>query len=246
MTIINDINLEKWRSYENIRTEDLWLIDNRNMVGNNKFNISIVYGKAGDSKFAGNILPEICYQMIQRYTKKGEVVLDPTVGSGTTIDVAKSLERIPLGYDLNPVRDDIKQGNLMTDDYPSCQLIIFHPPYYNVIKYSDHPDDLSNCVDIFQYLVRLKNIIFSLSHSLDVGRYFILVLGRIYYKGQVWDLGSRTATWMQDSLGFKLKGVIAKDFNWTKRNVGLWRYRALRDGTWMFKYDSVYVLQKGK
>src|SRR5256885_10073619 len=43
----------------------------------------------------------------QRYTKERELVVDPCAGSGTTLDVARDLNRKALGYDVHPTRKDI-------------------------------------------------------------------------------------------------------------------------------------------
>lgn len=45
--------------------------------------------------------------IFQRYAKEGDLVVDPMCGSGTTIDVAKELNRKVIGYDLNIIRPDI-------------------------------------------------------------------------------------------------------------------------------------------
>ncbi len=45
---------------------------------------------------------ELPYRLIQLFTFKGEVVLDPFVGSGTTCLAAAHLHRHYIGYDTNP------------------------------------------------------------------------------------------------------------------------------------------------
>lgn len=230
---INDFDLgEGWKErLQHIYTQDLWIIPKRE-------------GEAGSGDFKGNFIPLIPLQMMLRYTCRGELVLDPCAGSGTTLDVAKSIGRQGLGYDLNPCRPDIIQGDVLTERYPMSQLVIFHPPYHNAIKYSESPSDLSNCGDVHSFLASMKRAVCNLDMYLQNGRYFVLVLGRVYTEGEMWDLGSRVANWMQDTLDYRLKGVVAKDFGWSRRNVGLWRYRALKHGYWQFKWDGIYVLQK--
>ncbi len=70
---INDINMEKWKDYDDLITDSLWIINKRDNSGNHK----------GD--YHGNFIPQIPYQLINRYTKKGEWVLDTFLGSGTTL-----------------------------------------------------------------------------------------------------------------------------------------------------------------
>ena len=46
---------------------------------------------------------EIPYRLIKLFSYKGETVLDPFLGSGTTIKVAKSLGRNSIGFEI--IRD---------------------------------------------------------------------------------------------------------------------------------------------
>lgn len=45
---------------------------------------------------------ELPKRLIKLYSFYGDTVLDPFVGSGTTVRIAESLERKGVGYDLNP------------------------------------------------------------------------------------------------------------------------------------------------
>src|SRR5690348_5050243 len=49
----------------------------------------------------------VIWNLIQRYTKENDLVVDPFAGSGTTLDVARDLKRRALGYDVHPARKDI-------------------------------------------------------------------------------------------------------------------------------------------
>ena len=47
------------------------------------------------------------WNLLERYTKKGDRVLDPMCGSGTTLDVCKDMGREGVGFDLQPQREEI-------------------------------------------------------------------------------------------------------------------------------------------
>jgi hypothetical protein len=67
---INDLNLNRWKEYGDILTESLWVLDKRDKSG------------AHNADYWGNFIPQIPNQFLRRYTKQGEWVLDPFLGSG--------------------------------------------------------------------------------------------------------------------------------------------------------------------
>ncbi|MCW9098412.1 MAG: site-specific DNA-methyltransferase, partial [Ignavibacteriaceae bacterium] len=82
---INDLNLNRWKEYNDILTDSLWLFDKRDTSGVHK------------ADYWGNFIPQIPNQLLRRYTKRGEWVLDPFLGSGTTLIECKRLGRNGVG-----------------------------------------------------------------------------------------------------------------------------------------------------
>ena len=72
-TGINEINLNRWEEYTEIITDSLWIIDRRDNSGVHK------------AWYHGNFIPQIPRQMMLRYTKKYDLVVDTFLGSGTTL-----------------------------------------------------------------------------------------------------------------------------------------------------------------
>ena len=64
------------------------------------------------AKYRGNFAPQIPRNLILRYTREGEVVLDPFVGSGTTLVECKLLHRRGIGVDINPAAVELCRRNL--------------------------------------------------------------------------------------------------------------------------------------
>ena len=96
----------------------------------------------GDNKFNGVTPAFVIWNLLQRYTKPGDLVVDPMAGSGTTIDVAKELGRKVIGYDIAPYRDDIIQNDArhISLEDESVDFVFIDSPYSDNVKYSDHPD----------------------------------------------------------------------------------------------------------
>src|SRR3989338_670407 len=55
-----------------------------------------------NAKYRGNWAPQIARNIILLYSQEGDVVLDPMVGSGTTMIEAKLLKRKGIAFDIHP------------------------------------------------------------------------------------------------------------------------------------------------
>lgn len=260
-TAINDINLHRWKEYEDIHTDSLWIIERRDRTGGHK---------AG---YWGNFVPQIPNQMMRRYTKPGEWVIDSFAGSGTTLIEGLRWGRNTIGVELQQtmveqVRQQLEntpnphgvvasmlQGDSTTFDFraqlaehgqQSAQLVIMHPPYFDIIKFSDDSRDLSNVASVDAFLELMGQIVENVATVLDRGRHLVLVIGDKYAKGDWIPLGFQTMNEVMKR-GFSLKSIVVKNFEETsgkRAQKELWRYRALQGGFYVFKHEYIFLFKK--
>ncbi len=248
------IDVSNWRDLQNdITTDSLWISStsekNRPLFHIPKRNWNL----KNDSSFHGLFVPEIPYQFIKRFTKTQEdIIWDPFSGSGTTKRVAEYLGfNNGIYSDLSPISSEFKQMNVF--DYSleaplDAQVAFCHPPYHNIVKYSDKEFDGSGCKDINEFLFDwLTSVAYVYFKHVKKNGYVILVLGNIYQKGEELTLG----VWGKDVFcknGFKCKAHIVKDYGETKgtegKNYNLNYYRQLRGGYNNFYGDNVFILNK--
>jgi len=95
----------------------------------------------GDNKFNGVTPAFIIWNLLQGYTKKDDLVVDPMCGSGTTIDVCKEEGRKVIGYDIAPRHKDIIKNDarkIPLEDN-STDFVFIDSPYSDNINYSNNP-----------------------------------------------------------------------------------------------------------
>ncbi len=98
-------------------------------------------GAQGDSRYVGATPSYVIWNLVQRYSEPGALVVDPMCGSGTTLDVARELGRRARGFDLAPFREDIERADARKLPLRDGEVDLFFvdPPYGDHIDYSDDP-----------------------------------------------------------------------------------------------------------
>ena len=70
-------------------------------------------------------------------------------------------------------------------DINKMELIIIHPPYMNIVKFTDDSNDLSKISTLKEFLEKFKTVCESLLQYLETNKYFALVIGDVYKKSKV-------------------------------------------------------------
>jgi len=95
----------------------------------------------GDSAYVGATPSWVIWQLLARYTRPNDLIVDPMCGSGTTIDVARDFGRRGMGYDLAPTREDIFRADArkLPLEAGVADFAFVDPPYSTHIDYSNDP-----------------------------------------------------------------------------------------------------------
>ncbi len=217
-----------------------------------------------NSKYRGNFAPQIARNIIEMYSEQGDWVLDPMVGAGTTLIEAKLLGRNALGLDINPEAVELARAALRFKHHPmseqrvkvadardlsfiedeSFDLVLTHPPYMNIIKYSDGKiaGDLSNSGSLPQFCEEIKKIANELFRTLRENKYCAILIGDTRKGRHFVPLAFQV---LQRFLraGFVLKEDIIKiqhHCKYTER----WRPKARRDKFYLIMHEHLFVFRK--
>ena len=254
---------EHWKELD-INVNSLWLMGPRAKGGKRQNN------------YHGNFAPQIPDQMIRRYTEEGGIVLDLFMGSGTTLFECETLKRNFIGFDINNEIIDFVNGKMdksspinffihncdvtntadfnesITQDLKSLgkktvDLVMVHPPYLDIIKFTDKKEDLSNIYDIKDFIDKFTLAIANVWQYIKTNKYLCLVVGDVYRDSEVIPLGFYLMNAIKSNFKCKLKGIVIKDMIGNRGKLGLealWRYRALKSDNFIFKHEYLFVFKK--
>lgn len=216
-----------------------------------------------DAKWRGNWSPYIPRNLLLRYSKEGDLVLDQFAGGGTTLVEAKLLNRNIIGVDVNDIALErckektnfewessgqvyIQKGdarNLNFIDNESIDLVCTHPPYANIIEYSDDiENDLSHC-KIPQFLEEMKMVASESYRVLKKDKFCAILMGDTRIKGHVQPMSFEVMK-IFEAQGFKLKEIIIKEQHNCKA-TGYWKTNSIKYNFLLLAHEYLFVFRKG-
>jgi DNA modification methylase len=144
----------------------------------------------------------VVWNVLQRYTRENDLVLDPFCGGGTTLDVARSLGRRGLGYDLQPQRPDIFRADARKLPLESgkADFVFMDPPYSTHIEYSKEAECIGE-LDAFgaEYFDAMEQVFAETDRVLRDRRYLAVYCGDSFQKQRGFvGIGSRFHTMLAE------------------------------------------------
>jgi len=205
------------------------------------------YGKTpkGDNKFQGVTPAFIIWNLVQRYTQPGDLVVDPMAGSGTTVDVCKEEGRKVIGYDLFPrhpevIKNDARNIPLEAE---TVDMVFIDSPYGDNVKYSDDPESIGAIsAEEELFYDELEKVANEIWRVLKPGK----VMG--------WLIGDQWVKRKFTPVGFKLYERLLKRFETvdiicvTRRsqssNTRVWHYRAQKFNFFLRGFKYLFIMRK--
>ncbi len=215
-----------------------------------------------DASWRGNWSPYIPRNVILRYSHENDVVLDQFLGGGTTAVEAKLLNRNFIGVDINEksilrtneklrldiqndawskiLKGDARKLDFLKDE--SIDLICTHPPYANIINYSENIEGDLSLLNIEPFLNEMRVVASESYRVLKNGKYCAVLIGDTRKKGHVIPLGFHVMNTFINS-GFKLKEIIIKEQH-NCRATGFWKTNSIKYNFLLLAHEYLFVFHK--
>ena len=177
--------------------------------------------------------PDLCKFVIQCWSNKYDLIVDPYHGWGTRAVISKQLMRNYIGFDISPETNDnvkkllkinneqskwfetektnvnvicgdgIKLLNIKDD---SADFVFSCPPYFNIEKYENVPNQLSNITDYDVFLELMFSAAQRQYTILKNNKYCVMVVGD-------WRVNGELLMFSQDMIRAYLNaGFLMHDF----------------------------------
>lgn len=216
-----------------------------------------------DAKWRGNWSPYIPRNILLRYSKENDLVLDQFAGGGTTLVEAKLLNRNIIGVDVNDIALErckekinfehegangkiyLRKGDARNLDFipdKSIDLICTHPPYADIIKYSeDIKEDLSR-LKVKDFFEEMKKVAAESYRVLKSDKFCAVLMGDTRQKGHMIPMAFDVMKDFQGA-GFKLKELIIKEQH-NCRATGYWKTNSVKYNFLLIAHEYLFIFKK--
>ena len=199
-----------------------------------------------ESEYKGSTPAYIIWNLLSRYTKSKDLVVDPMCGIGTTIEVARDLNRRALGYDISPVRKDIFRADarkLPLED-GKADFVFIDPPYSDHIRYSGLKECIGELSAQSEEYYKAMNLVFKETFRiLRFDRYMALYVSDSFKKNKPFM-----------PIGFKLFSMLNEIFTpvdiitVTRHNASMyrnnWHKAAIEHNYYLRGFNYLFIMHK--
>ena len=130
--------------------------------------------------------------------------------------------------------------HFVADD--SIDLICTHPPYADIIKYSDDiPEDLS-LLKVKDFLVEMQKVAAESYRTLKKGKFCAILMGDTRQKGHMIPMSFEVMR-IFEKAGFRLKELIIKEQH-NCRATGYWKTNSIKYNFLLIAHEYLFVFRK--
>ena len=204
------------------------------------------YGsKKGNNKYPGVTPAHVIYNMVKRYTERGDFVVDPMCGSGTTLDVCKEEKRKCIGYDVVPTRKDIRKNDSrkipLKDN--SVDLVFLDSPYGDNIRYNESPHNIGHLsAESDDFYSSMNDVASECARILKPGKTIGWLIGDQWVQKKFTPVSWKIYQIMEQYL--MPSDVISVTRRNQASNTGIWHNRALRHNFYLRGFKSLLIFRK--
>jgi len=208
----------------------------------------------GDKDYVGATPSWVIWQLLTRYTREGDRIVDPMCGSGTTLDVCTDLKRAGIGFDLAPSHPEVTRADArkLPLESASVDFAFVDPPYSTHVDYSNDPACIGK-LDAADgggaaYYDAMEGVISELHRVLKNRRYMGLYVSDSFRK----EKGKKGGTFMP--IGFELFSIMRAKFrpvdivSVVRHNKKLTRgnwHKAAEEGNFFLRgFNYLFIMKK--
>jgi len=211
-------------------------------------------GVAGKS-YTGATPSWVIWQLLTRYTRESDLILDPMAGSGTTLDVARDLGRRAIGYDVAPEELRGKRTDIFNADArklpiedAKADFVFIDPPYSTHVDYGPDPRDIGK-LDAGgddagdAYYAAMRQVIAEIHRVLKPKRYMALYCSDSYRKGRPFmPIGFELFALLRER--FQPADIVAVVRQNAKLKRGNW-HKAAEEGNYFLRgFNYLFIMKK--
>lgn len=183
-------------------------------------------GPWGDPRWRGNASGYFFKDLFEALKPKSFV--DPMVGGGTSVEVAREMGIEAVGLDLHSGFNVLRQSILEVVGWPA-DLVFSHPPYHDMVVYSGkvwgnepHPDDLSRASDVEEFADKLHQAILNQRTATKPGGHYGVLIGDLRRKGRYYSFQAELIARLPSD---ELVAVLVKVQHNVRSNAANYRLR---------------------
>lgn len=209
--------------------------------------------------YPGNCSPYVVKNLLIKYSNKNDIVLDQFVGSGTTIIESLLLNRKTIGIDINDKALNITKSRIkdiggkyklikgdatkLTLKNKSIDFICTHPPYMDIIKYSNGIRGDISLLSGEEFYNSIKLVAKESFRVLKEKCYCAILIGDVRKNGLIVPVGFNVMELFLNE-GFLLKEIIIKEQHNCK-STDKWIEIAKKRNFLLIQHEYIFVFQKG-